>query len=340
MIVLDGGAGEGGGQIVRSAVTLSAITQLPVRIVNIRAGRSPSGLRPQHVTAIQAVAQICGAELEGVAVGAHTITFVPGHSPRPGSYRYSVGTAGSASLVFQTVVLPLALADGPSEVLIDGGTHVSGSPSGHYLRDVYAPALLDIGVDVQAAVERLGWMPEGGGRWVAYIAGNSHPRAIEWIKRGPLERVSGVAAVSNLPAHIPQRMTNRALNLLGMMEDALVDIRPVRARGESTGAGSFLAAEYRSGRGGVGILGKRGMPSEAVAEYAIDELHAFMDSQAAVDAHLADQIVIPLALAQGASEVTLQQVTPHLRTNVEVVRAFLERDITIDERKRLLRISS
>lgn len=339
MIFLDGSQGEGGGQIVRTALTLSCVLGAPVQIENIRAGRKPSGLRPQHLTAIQAAAQICDAGIEGVQVGSRTVRFEPGSPARPGQYEWAVGTAGSAPLVIQTVLLPLALAGGPSTIRVFGGTHVPGSPSGHYLRDVVMPVLLSMGADLEIYMDAYGWIPEGGGSMSVHVAGGAQLAGLDMRERGPIERVFGLAVGCNLPSHIPQRIANRALNLLETMDTPL-DIRPCRTRSTSTGAGIFLAVEYANGRGGIGVLGRKGMPSETVAEQAVTELLELHDSGAATDEHLADQLVVPLALAQGPSAYTTRAITPHLATNADVVRAFLDRPIALDAGKRLVTIGA
>ncbi|MEW6577589.1 MAG: RNA 3'-terminal phosphate cyclase [Chloroflexota bacterium] len=333
MLYLDGSQGEGGGQIVRTALTLSAISGTPVRIERIRAGRQTAGLRPQHVAAVRAVADICAAHVEGAAVGSEAITFAPGGPVRPGRYEWAIGTAGSAVLVVQTVLLPLALAAGPSEVRVHGGTHVPYSPSGHYLRDVYVPFLLGLGAEMTLFLEAYGWMPEGGGTIVAQVSGSAQLSGVDMRQRERIERVFGTAVGCNLPSHIPQRIANRAINLLGTLEVA-ADVRPLRARGISTGAGLFLAVEYTNGRGGFGVLGRKGMPSEVVAEKAVTALLAFHAGNASVDEHLADQIVVPLALAGGASAFVTPEITAHLLTNIGVVRAFVDRPIAVDERSR------
>lgn len=342
MITLDGSQGEGGGQIVRSAVTLSAITGQPVEITQVRAGRENSGLRPQHVTAIEAVATICQAKTSGVEVGSDRLTFEPGAAVRAGEYEWGVGTAGSACLVAQAVILPLALAAGETQLKLYGGTHVPNSPSGHYLRDVYAPMLLRMGIDVEIFMDSYGFMPEGGGMLTVFLKGGARPQSQRLVDRGPLERILGTAVGCNLPSHIPQRMANRAINLLDAIEaiDVPLDIRPVRTRSVSTGAGIFLAAEYENGQAGFGVLGRRGMPSEEVAERAVTPLLIFHDSGAAVDERLMDQLILPLALAEGPSVVSTSAITRHLRTNIEVVRAFLDRRIVIDEARRLVTVDS
>jgi len=337
VITLDGSQGEGGGQIVRTAVTLSAITGQPVEITRVRAGREAPGLRPQHVTAIQAVGSLCDAQMRGVEIGSEALVFEPGSSVRAGEYEWGVGTAGSACLVAQAIILPLALAPGETQVKLYGGTHVPNSPSGHYLRDVYMPLLLRMGIDLELYMDSYGFMPEGGGMLAIYLKGGARPQSQRMVERGALERIFGTAVGCNLPSHIPQRMANRAVNLLGAI-DVPVDIRPMRTRSVSTGAGIFLTAEYENGRAGFGMLGRRGMPSEEVAERAVTPLLMFHDSGAAVDERLMDQLVLPLALAEGPSVVSTNAITRHLRTNVDVVCAFLDRPIVIDEARRLVSV--
>lgn len=334
MLTLDGSQGEGGGQIIRTALTLSCITGTPFTIKNIRAGRSTPGLRPQHITSIYAAAEICHAALTGVAIDSREITFVPGEKVKHGHYEWAVGTAGAATLVLQTVLLPLALVEGSSSLQIHGGTHVPNSPAAHYLRDAYIPLLLSLGIDAELYIEDFGWMPEGGGTLRAFTQGGAKLHGIDMSERGDLERVIGAAVGCNLPAHIPQRITNRALNLLHPVIDVPLDIRPVRAKTISTGAGLFLTAEYTNGRGGFGVLGRKGMPSEVVAEKAVSDLLSFHDSDAAIDSHLADQLVVPLALAPDESIFSTQELTSHLVTNIAVVQAFVERQIELDEAER------
>lgn len=332
MITLDGSQGEGGGQIVRTAVTLSAITGIPVTIDHIRAGRKQGGLRPQHVTAIHAAADICHAAVDGVNIDSDRIVFEPGRPVVAGEYEWAVGTAGATTLVMQTVMLALALAKGASQVKIHGGTHVPFSPSGHYLRDVYVPMLLRLGANVELYMEAFGFMPEGGGTITAIIHGGARLAGADMRDRGELERIFGMAVGCNLPAHIPQRIANRALNLLGHAEFP-VDIRPLRTRSISTGAGIFLAVELTNGGGGCGVLGRKGTPSEVVAEQSVTQLLSFLDSRTAVDKHLADQLVLPLALAESESVISVEEFTDHLSTNIAVVGAFIDRPIRLDEQR-------
>lgn len=331
MIIINGAHGEGGGQIIRSAVSLAAITGQAITIHNIRAGRKNPGLAAQHLTAVRAAAMICDAVLHGDEPGSTWLSFVPQSPPVAGLYEFNVaearqgGSAGSATLVLQTVLPPLALADAPSTVTVRGGTHVAWSPPFHYLREVYLPALAQLGFRAEATLGRWGWYPAGEGAITVNLPGGDQPirPASVWAERGELVKVSGVAVASSLPAHIAQRIRNRAANLLdaaGLPHD----IRPELARSTSPGAGIFLTAEYRHSRAGFGALGAKGKPSEQVAQEAVDDLLAFHAGGAAIDAHLADQLIVPLALSAGPGlTLPVQVITEHTRTNLWLVEQFL-----------------
>ncbi|MGC9358584.1 MAG: RNA 3'-terminal phosphate cyclase, partial [Anaerolineae bacterium] len=220
LLTIDGSYGEGGGQILRSSLTLSALAGKPVRLINVRAGRSKPGLRPQHVTAIRALATISGATVEGDALGSQTLTFQPGEKARPGDYTFDVadaapgGSAGSVTLILQSILLPLALASGPSRVTLRGGTNVPGSPPDLYIEQVYLPMMGKMGVRAEIAVRRRGFYPRGGGELIVQIPGDASLQPLDLMEPGALQKVRGDAFVSDLPSHIPQRMTNRARGLL------------------------------------------------------------------------------------------------------------------------------
>ena len=336
MVVIDGSYGEGGGQVLRSALALAALTGQPTRIEHIRAGRRKPGLQPQHLTGVRAAAAVCGARLEGDELGSQTLTFVPGGPPRPGEYTFDVaeatrsGSAGSVGLVLQTVLLPLALAEGESHLTLRGGTHVPWAPSVSYLEHVFLPLLARMGVRVQVELVRWGFYPAGGGEIRVRIAGRKEPlRPIVMTERGELQRVWGTAAVMNLPAHIPQRMAARARNVLA--EAGLqAQVEPLRLRGVGPGAGIFLFAEYAHATAGFTAYGRKGLPAERVAEAACKDLLAHHRSGAPADPHLADQLVLPMALATGESQIATSRVSQHLLTNVWVVQQFLTRELSIE----------
>jgi RNA 3'-terminal phosphate cyclase (ATP) len=330
MLSINGSHGEGGGQILRTALSLACITQTPIELTHIRASRAKPGLRPQHLACVKAAAELCGAEVLGGELGSQTLRFVPHHPVRAGVYQWDIGTAGSATLLAQTVLLPLALANGPSQVRIIGGTHVPASPPAHFLRDVYTPMLVQSGADVVVSLERYGWHPRGGGEIRLYIEGWAQLEGQDLRERGGLERVFGESIASHLPAHIPQRMTAHGEKLL-QFDEFQVDLRPTRdGSALSKGAGFFITAEYGNGRAGFSCLGEEGFPAEKVAEEAINDLFSFHARHASVDSHLADQLLLVLMLAQGPSHFVTDRISEHFRTNVWVIQRFIERDIQFD----------
>jgi RNA 3'-terminal phosphate cyclase (ATP) len=331
-LVIDGAHGEGGGQILRTALSFSAITGRPIRIENIRAGRPKPGLAAQHVTSVRAVAAICRARLHGDALGSMTLDFAPQGPVEAGEYAFDVaaarvgGSAGATSLVLQAVLLPLALAEGDSRVTIRGGTHMAWSPPFDYLRGVWLPALAQIGIEARLELHASGWFPIGKGEIRATVRGlgadwRRRLRPVDLRARGALLGVSGRALAANLPAHIPERMAKRARDMLGRL-DVPVRIAPEVLRAACAGAGIFLSAEYERLRCGFSALGARGKPAEEVAEDAAFALIAHWTSGAALEVHLADQILAPLALAPGPSSFSVEGISRHLETNAWIVERF------------------
>jgi RNA 3'-terminal phosphate cyclase (ATP) len=336
MIEIDGSYGEGGGQVLRTALTLSALTGQPTHIRRIRAGRRSPGLAPQHLTGVLALARICAAEVHQAAIGSTEIVFEPHTAPYAGTYVFDVaqaaqsGSAGAVSLILQTLLLPLALAEGTSHVTLKGGTHVPWSPPFEYLAHVYLPTAARMGLKAKCRLEGWGFYPVGGGQVAAEIEGSSSaaltPLAL--VERGRLKRIWGLATACNLPAHIAQRMADRARNMLGQA-GLPAQITPRRESGVGPGAALCLVAEYEGGLAGFSALGAKGKPSEQVADEACQELKAFHASNAPVDAHLADQLLLPMALAAGRSEFRTQRVTRHLLTNAAIIRQFIPARIEV-----------
>ena len=337
-LVLDGAHGEGGGQILRTGLALAALLGRTVRFTRIRAGRRHPGLAAQHLTAVRAAAAVCAARLDGDALASQDLLFAPRRHVAPGTYAFDVaaaregGSAGGVCLVLQTVLLPLALATGPSDVRIEGGTHLPQSPPFDYVRDVWLPMLRTLGVRATVALDAWGWFPVGKGAIRAQIAG-APPHAggltpLDAPTPGPLLRVTGRAVAANLPSHIPQRMADTAAALLAPLA-VPVDMQPWSVHAACPGAGLFLLAEYLHARAGFTALGARGKPSEVVAEEAVQALLAHHASGAALDRHLADQMLLPLAVAAGPSRFTVEQVTRHLETNAWVIAQFAVASIDV-----------
>lgn len=331
MIVIDGSYGEGGGQVLRTSLTLSALLGKPVRIENIRAKRRNPGLQAQHLTGVRAIAQICDAELEGADLGSLTLIFRPLSPPRAGEYSFDVaearkgGSAGATSLVCQTLLLPLAFAPGQSRLRIRGGTHVAWSPPFHYLQHVYLPTLARMGLEASVEIERWGWYPIGGGEMTALIGGRKEGAlsGLDLVEQGELKCLWGISATSNLPPHIGQRQKKRAEETLRKRGfDPQIEMVDAPSPGQGTVV--FLVAEYENAVAGFSSLGERGKPAEKVAEEACREFIAYHQSEACLDQHIADQVILPMALASGPSAFTTCEITMHLLTNVWVVEQFLD----------------
>lgn len=329
-VVLDGAMGEGGGQILRSALALSVVTGRPVTIRNIRAGRSKPGLRAQHRQCVLAAARISHGDCQGAEVGSGALTFCPGRVAA-GSYRFEIGTAGSTSLVLHTLALPLSQAPGPSDVRITGGTHVPSSPTFDFLRLCWVRWMQAIGMAVTVELVRAGYYPPGGGEIRATVAGSSRLHALDCTERGNLRRVHGISVVSRLARSIADRQRRTACDeLAGLGVPVDVDVAEVDA--PSPGTAVVLCAEFEHGWASFSSLGKRGKPAERVARDACATLTAHVRARGAVDPQSADQLVLPLALADGVSRYSTTEVTPHLLTNVEVIRAMLDTPIRVDGR--------
>jgi RNA 3'-terminal phosphate cyclase (ATP) len=337
MIELDGSFGEGGGQILRSGLALSLLTGKAFRLRKIRANRPKPGLQPQHLMSVRAAAQVGNAEVSGDAIGSWELTFRPG-SVTPGAYRFDIGTAGGTGLVLHTVYLPLALrCEGTSVLRITGGTHNDASPCFHFLAATWAGYLARMGLRVEVTMERAGFYPRGGGRIVARISPCAGVKGLRLTRlEKPLTRASGFSAVAGLPDHVAKRQARRAAFRLER-EGVEADIRQESWDG---GPGSVLGVTFDDAPVPTLFfgLGARGKPAETVADEAVEQAVAYLRSDAPVDPHSADQIVLPLAFADGPSEFRTGEVTKHLTTNVAVIQHFVERKIDCDTATGVVRI--
>ena len=328
MIEIDGTTGEGGGQVLRSALTLALVTGQPVRLHRIRAGRARPGLRFQHLMAAQAAARVSGGRVAGDRVGSQELQFEPG-AVTPGDYHFDIGTAGAAALVLQTVLLPLALADGPSRVAVTGGTHVPFSPCFHYLDWHWRVLMARLGLDFALEMPRAGFFPPGGGVLRATIPGTAKVADLHLPERGRLLGVRGLSAVANLPTEIADRQRGRAAKMLADL-DCPVEIGIEVLPAASAGTMLCLLAMFEHSQACFFALGARGKRAEQVAEEAAAELLGFLATDGAVDRWLADQLLLPLACAAEPSVLRTAEVTLHLLTQAEVIGRFLPARITID----------
>ncbi len=318
MIVIDGAAGEGGGQVVRNALALSLVTGQRFRIGNIRGGRDKPGLMRQHLTAVEAALTIGGAVCEGASVGSTEIAFTPGRVA-PGEYHFAVGTAGSTSLVLQTVLMPLLLAGGPSRVVLEGGTHNMMAPPFDFIERVFLPVINRMGPQVSARLTRHGFFPRGGGRIeVDIVPGALVP--VDCIDRGPLQSVSATAMFAALPFDIAEREIKAARAVLSdWPEDAFA----VRQLPEEQGPGNALLLEavFEHATEIVTGFGKLGVSAESLAKTAAQRMAGFLASDAFAGPYLADQLLLPFALAGGGS-FTAVKPSQHARSAADVIERF------------------
>lgn len=329
-IEIDGSHGEGGGQILRTTLALAALLGRPVEIRNIRAGRKKSGLRPQHLMAVKAMTLITGATVRGAELGSVHLSFQP-QKLFSGSYSLDVGTAGSVSLVLQTMLPALNFADARSQVIVTGGTHVPWSPCFHYLGGVFVPALQRMGGSVRVEISRWGWYPKGGGKVIASVSPVPELIGVDFIQRGEMLGAYLLSAVSNLPESIAERQRDQVLKRFRDHSDEVPRVDLVTGPSPGQGTVVFLRAEFKNGAGGFTSLGKRGKPAEKVADDACSDYFGFMSSGAAVDEHLADQLVLYMAIARGRSSFITTRITEHLKTNMWVIEQFLPVRFEVDE---------
>lgn len=325
MLHVDGSRGEGGGQVLRTSLALSLVTGTPFRMTAIRAGRSRPGLQRQHLTAVLAAAEVGGAEVEGAEMGSRELTFRPG-AIRAGDFHFAVGTAGSATLVLQTVLPALLFAPGASTLLLEGGTHNPAAPPFDYLARVLLPLLRRMGPRVDVELERPGFFPAGGGRFRASVT-PAPLRPLELTERGEVTRRSIRAAVSKLPLAIAEREAETARATLGWTVD-----EAGAETWESPGPGNVVAVEVESEHvvERFTAFGERGVPAERVATRAAEEARRYLAAGVPVGEHLCDQLLLLCALARGGVFRTLP-LDGHAATQIETFAHFLDVDVRVDE---------
>ena len=314
---IDGSRGEGGGQILRTSLALSLATGTPIRVKNIRAGREKAGLLRQHLTAVRAAAEVSGADLEGAAMGSTEIVFKPG-AVKPGDYHFAVGTAGSAGLVLQTVLLPLCLAKEPSTLVLEGGTHNPAAPPFDFLAKTWLPLLGRMGFRIEAQIERYGFFPAGGGKFTVRTQPATDLRPLELVERGEIRVRKGRILNSKLSDRISDREKDILLKGTGWAPDAIT-VEKV----ESPGPGNavLIEAECDGLTEVFSYFGEFGVRAEAIANHVVKEYRHWLAAGVPVGRHLADQLMLPMALARGGSFRTLA-LSAHSATNIESLRIF------------------
>jgi RNA 3'-terminal phosphate cyclase (ATP) len=319
MIHIDGASGEGGGQMLRTALSLSLVTGHAFRIENIRAKREKPGLLRQHLTAVLAATEVGSGNAEGATLGSKTLEFVPGKI-RPGIYRFAVGTAGSTTLVLQTILPALMTASGASQLTLEGGTHNMQAPPFEFLQKTFLPLLSRMGPKVSVKLERSGFYPAGGGRFVADVEPCEKLAPLVLTERGAMTHKRVIAVVANLARGIAQRELDTVSHQLNWPTEVL---EIVETKG-SPGPGNVVMIETGSDSGTEVFtgFGRLGASAEKVASEATEEARAYLASQAVADEHLADQLLLPIALA-GTGVFTATKMSLHARTNIEVISLFL-----------------
>ncbi|MES2743638.1 MAG: RNA 3'-terminal phosphate cyclase [Pseudomonadota bacterium] len=319
MIELDGSAGEGGGQILRSALTLSMITGQPFRIAQIRARRAKPGLLRQHLVAVQAAAEVCGASLTGAALGSQLLEFAPGKI-KGGDYRFAIGSAGSCTLVLQTLLPALLYADVGSTVQIQGGTHNPMAPPAEFLQRAYGRVLAALGADIDVRLTRAGFYPAGGGQLIATVQPCAALRRIALTERG--ERRAGFA--ESFIAAVPASVAKRELACIGhamQWDAAQLLIRGLPAE-HGPGNALLVTLEHEHVTEVFAGFGEKMVRAEQVAQGVVRQVRRYLNSGAALGEYLADQIMLPMALAGGGS-FTVDRVSQHALTHAEVIARFL-----------------
>jgi RNA 3'-terminal phosphate cyclase (ATP) len=324
LLAIDGSAGEGGGQILRSSLSLSLVTGRAFRLFNIRARRQRPGLQAQHLAAVRAASAVGQAEVRGDSAGSREITFRPA-AVAPGDYAFDVGTAGSALLVLQTVLPPLLLASDPSSLLIEGGTHNPMAPPFEFIARTFLPLVERMGPRVQAKLDRHGFYPAGGGKIRATIqpgpalARLDLPERVEWRRR------RAASLVANLPRHVAERELKVLKRGLGLNpRDQRVEERQARSPGNV----AFVELESDELTEVFTSFGELGLPAETVAARLVDSVGQFLEAGAPVGEHLADQLLLPMALAGGGSFYTAP-LSLHARTNIDVLELFLPVEVHV-----------
>jgi RNA 3'-terminal phosphate cyclase (ATP) len=325
-IELNGAHGEGGGQILRTALSLSMITGIPFRIERIRAKRAKPGLLRQHLTAVSAATAICGAQVEGAALGSTMLTFSPG-SIRGGDYRFAIGSAGSTTLVLQTILPALWFADAPSTVHVSGGTHNPAAPPVDFLQKSWLPLMQRMGVQTEIECLRHGFFPAGGGEICTKVTPTgSKLQSLTLTSRGDFLASRAVAIVAGVPGDVAKRELERIQSQMGVTE---TELRSLPSR-EGPGNVVMISLQYANVCETFTAFGARGISAESVADKVARATRRYQDGCAAVDEHLADQLVLPIALA-GKGCFTTNKISSHLETNLEVITQFLPVESNLEQ---------
>jgi RNA 3'-terminal phosphate cyclase (ATP) len=331
MIEIDGSQGEGGGQIIRSSLALSAVTCQPIKLTNIRAGRSKPGLMRQHLTAVHAAGEVCNADIDGAEIGSKSITFKP-NQIRSGDYRFSIGTAGSASLVGQTVLPALMMAEAPSTLTLEGGTHNQWAPPFDFLQRSFLPQLAKAGPKVTASIDSYGFYPAGGGKFQLGITPSKELSGFELLESGSKPEPNVTAIVAGVPRSVGEReceTIRRKTNWSSRSFHVHEVEKPI-------GAGNVVMIEFacKNVTEIVTGFGKVGVKAEHVARGTLREARKYLAAEVPVGEYLADQLMMPMGLAASQGRTSAFRTGPlsmHSKTHIDVLKRFLDIKIDVDE---------
>jgi RNA 3'-phosphate cyclase len=340
MIEIDGSHGEGGGQLLRMSIALSAVTGKPVRISNIRSKRPKPGLAAQHMTAVESIMKICRGKASGLAKGSTTLEFNP--SDISGNdIALDVGTAGSIALVLQASLPPSLSASDPVNLRITGGTDVKWSPPFDYFKQVFIPSIRRMGANVELKLIKRGYYPRGGGEVVAHMKPLKSLKPLTELTRGHFKGIHGISHVSNLPVSIAQRISSTAQDILERYEKVDIEalsVSPSKATGK--GGALVLWAEFENTILGASCLAEKGVTAEKVALSACEELKRELNTDATMDIHCSDQILPYMAMANGESQFLVREISNHASTNMWLIEKFLDVECSVEKENNLLKVTS
>lgn len=324
MLYIDGSHGEGGGQILRTAVALSVLTKKPVEIDNIRANRPTSGIKPQHYVAMKSIEELCNGKSEGLEIGSFHLKFTPG-GIKGGKYKFDIGTAGSISLVFQACLLSAIKTREPIIMRVTGGTDVRWSPSWDYFNNVFLKILQKMGISVETQLIKRGYYPKGGGEAILTINPSKEIMPLHFGKQQDFSEVAGILNIANLPDHIGTRMKHVAIKTL-LKKNLKATIKIEETQSFSPGTGITLWAQSQDAVIGSTNLGEVGIPAEKIGEDAASQILQDMDAGATIDIHAFDQIIPYMVIARekGPSLCIVREISSHAKTNMWLLKQFFD----------------
>lgn len=325
-IEIDGSQGEGGGQILRTSLSLAACYGKPIHIRHIRQGRKKPGLMRQHLACVNAIKKVCNAKVKGASIGSTAIEFIP-DKIQAGDFHFAVGSAGSSTLVFQTVLPALLLADKPSTLVLEGGTHNPMAPSYDFIKHAFLPVLKQMGIECSIEIERYGFYPVGAGKWAIKITPSKQYIPIKIDQRGRLLASHAQCIGAGIPEHVLEREKKQLLAKLNWPEQS-IETKKVNALG--SGNIVSLRLSYPKVTEVVESIGEVGISSERVANKAVELLQHYQKTSAPVGQFLADQLLLPMAITAGGSFVT-GSLSEHCRTNIAVIQQLTDRVIKTKE---------